>query len=38
MTEQAKNMFGMGPGTKYNPIKASAIVEDDDEEEKMNEE
>jgi hypothetical protein len=29
-------MFGVGLGSKFNPIKASAIVDDGDEEEKTN--
>ena len=33
--DSAKNMMGVGLGSKYNPIKAAAVV-DDDEEEKTN--
>ena len=33
----AKNYLGMGPGSKYNPIKA-AVVEDDEEEKMGNDE
>tara|TARA_B110000285_G_scaffold57599_1_gene65819 strand:- start:134 stop:319 length:186 start_codon:yes stop_codon:yes gene_type:complete len=29
-------MFGVGLGSKFNPIKASAVVDDGDEEEQIN--
>jgi hypothetical protein len=36
MLTSAKNLLGMGPGSKYDPIKANIVVSDEEEEKNPN--